>query len=504
MTIQPPTGYLGTDGRISSGPAPELVAAGYALEISDAPALHDGLLIADLAHVIGLLDSGLIDTDIAGRLLRALLDMGDIPAEDFPYDVTLGDAYNSRERELERRIGTMSGVIHLGRTRREAGRIAFRLALRERLEALALAVARLTRTLGDRAEDWSDTVWADVTYLQLAQPSTFGHYLAAFAEDSARHLPRLRAAHGWADVSPAGSGGVAGTRMGMDRQGLAQILGFTTVGRNTRDTMWTIDGLLDAMAAATQTAITCSRLAEDLQIFASAGFGIVTVDASLCRASVLMPQKRNPYALSVIRAGASTLIGRLTGTASTARTPSAATDNWLHSYGEVLSSLELSTRLVDLTDAVVRTLSIDSERMLVSAADQQAIATDLADELVLTTGMDYRSAYRVVGRAVAAALESGSIISPESLDAACREVTGDALPNSSEAINWASLRDPRQLVATRTETGGCGRDSLAAELASLRDIVDEQQGWFEARRAHEQECLGALRTRANNLATPSI
>ena len=164
----------------------------------------------------------------------------------------------------------------------------------------------------------------------------------------------------------------------------------------------------------------------------------------------------------------------------------------------------MSTRLVDLTDAVVRTLSIDSERMLVSAADQQAIATDLADELVLTTGMDYRSAYRVVGRAVAAALESGSIISPESLDAACREVTGDALPNSSEAINWASLRDPRQLVATRTETGGCGRDSLAAELASLRDIVDEQQGWFEARRAHEQECLGALRTRANNLATPSI
>lgn len=503
MNIEPPSGYLGTHGRISSGPAPELVAAGYALELADAPALHEGLLDADLAHVIGLLDIGLIDAATAGDLLRALLDMGAIPAEEFPYDVTLGDAYNSRERELERRIGTLAGVVHLGRTRREAGRIAFRLALRARLEDLALAVARLTETLADRAEEWSDAVWADVTYLQLAQPSTFGHYLAAFAEEAARHLPRLQAAHAWADVSPAGSGGVAGTRMGMDRQRLADLLGFSQVGRNTRDTMWTIDGLIDAVAAATQAAITCDRLAEDLQIFTSAGFGIVTVDASLCRASVLMPQKRNPYALSVIRAGASTLIGRLTGTAATARTPSAATDNWLHSYGEVLSSLELATRIVALAEVVVRTLSIDAQRMLASASDEQALATDLADEMVMRSGMDYRTAYRVVGRAVATALESGGSIDAASLDAACREVTGQPFPEAAVAIDWASLRDPRQLVATRQEPGGCGSGSLSAEIAALRDDVAGQREWFTSRQAREHESLQVLRAQAQDLATPS-
>lgn len=503
MSIEPPDGYLGTQGRISSGPAPELVAAGYALELADAPALHEGLLDADLAHVISLLEIGLIDERTARDLLRALLDMGAIPAEDFPYDVTLGDAYNSRERELERRIGTLAGVVHLGRTRREAGRIAFRIALRARLEDLALAVASLTSTLADRAEEWSDVVWADVTYLQLAQPSTFGHYLAAFAEESARHLPRLRAAHAWADVSPAGSGGVAGTRMGMDRQRLADLLGFSEIGRNTRDTMWTIDGLIDAVAAATQAAITCDRLAEDLQIFASAGFGIVTVDASLCRASVLMPQKRNPYALSVVRAGASTLIGRLAGTAATARTPSAATDNWLHSYGEVLSSLELATRIVVLADAVVRTLDIDAQRMLASASDQQAIATDLADEMVLRSGMDYRTAYRVVGRAVAEALDSGGSLGPESLDAACREVTGQPLPEAAVAVDWASLRDPRQLVATRQEPGGCGSGSLTSEIAALRDDVAGQRQWFTSRRAREQEHRRVLRVQAQELATPS-
>ncbi|MSV73869.1 MAG: argininosuccinate lyase, partial [Actinobacteria bacterium] len=220
MTHQTPEGYLGSDARISSGPAPELVAAGYALELADAPLLHQGLLDADLAHVIGLHEAGILDDAVVRPLLAGLLAMGEVPFADFPYDVMLGDAYNSREKELVRRIGVTAGYVHLGRTRREAGRIAFRLEVRDRIESLADATADLADALADRAHDLADAVWADVTYLQLAQPSTFGHYLASFAEEAARHLPRLRAAHGWVDTSPAGSGGVAGTRMSLDRDRL--------------------------------------------------------------------------------------------------------------------------------------------------------------------------------------------------------------------------------------------------------------------------------------------
>lgn len=499
MTGNPPEGYLGTDGRITSGPAPELVAAGYALELGDAAMLHDGLMLADLAHVIALREQGLIDGPTARALLGVILEMGSIPAEEFPYDVRLGDAYNSRERELEQRLGSAAGYVHLGRTRREAGRIAFRLTLRDRIETLAIAVGSLVTALADRAEECADATWADVTYLQLAQPSTFGHYLASFAEEGERHLSRLRQAHAWADVSPAGSGGVAGTRLGLDRARLAELLGFATIGRNTRDTMWTIDGLIDAVAAATQVAVTCDRLAEDLQIFASAGFGLVTVDTSLCRASVLMPQKRNPYALSVIRAGAGVLAGRLSGTVTTARTPSAATDNWLHSYGEVIAALELATRLAGLTTAVVRTLSIDRDRLRDSAADQQALATDLADELVMTAGMDYRSAYRVVGRAVAVALETGSRMSAESLTAACRDVLGEDLPAAAADIDWAALEDPDAIVATRREPGGCGPAAVRAEMSELRSRLGIEVDWFEARRSRASEARNELMARAAEL-----
>lgn len=500
MTTSMPEGYLGTDGRISSGPAPELVAAGYALELSDAHLLHEGLGLADLAHVISLARQQLLPEQHVGPLLAVLLELGDVPFEEFPYDVMLGDAYNSREKELTRRVGDLAGWVHLGRTRREAGRIAFRLAVRELILDLDQAVSGFASVLADRAADTANVIWADMTYLQPAQPSTFGHYIASFAEEAGRDLTRLRQCYSWVDISPAGSGGVAGTRLGLDRGAIAELLGFAAVGRNTRDTMWNVDGLIDVVAAAVQAALTADRLAEDLQIFTSPGFGFVTLDASMCRASVLMPQKRNPYALAVIRSGASTLIGRLTGLMATARTPSAQTDNWLHAYGEVASSLERSRRIVELATAVMHTLAIDTAALARSADDEQIAATDLADELVLRTGLDYRTAYRVVGRAVSRSLEDGSGITVASLDEAAVAVTGSPLPACDAPFNVAAVLDPAALVASRRESGGCAPSIVREEMASLRPLIATNDAWRDERRKANRASRAALLDVARSLA----
>jgi argininosuccinate lyase len=148
----------------------------------------------------------------------------------------------------------------------------------------------------------------------------------------------------------------------------------------------------------------------------------------MCRASVLMPQKRNPYALAVIRSGAGTLIGRATGLLVTQRTPSARTDNWLHAYGEVVGALELARKVVTLGAEVTRTLEVDRGALVAVAGHSFTGATDLADELVLRHGLDYRSAYRVVGRAVAAAVESGRMsLTEEDLSHAATELLGEPL-----------------------------------------------------------------------------
>src|ERR1700691_1327002 len=226
VTAPPPEGYLGTAGRITSGPAAELVEAGYALETGDAPLLHRGLTLADLAHLVELPDCGVLRQDEAAPLCAALLSLLDTPAAEFPYDPVYGDAYNSRERELERTLGPAAGRLHLGRTRREAGRIAFPLALRDKLLGLHADVAAFAAAVADQAARHAATLWADTTYLQPAQPSTFGHYLGGVAEQAIRHLDRIETAYGRADASPAGAGGAGGTRLPMDRDPLGPPLGL--------------------------------------------------------------------------------------------------------------------------------------------------------------------------------------------------------------------------------------------------------------------------------------
>jgi argininosuccinate lyase len=499
VTARPPEGYLGTAGRITSGPAPELIEAGYALEIGDAPLLHRGLTLADLAHLVELTDCGVLRSDEAAPLCTALLGLLDAPAAEFPYDPVYGDAYNSRERELERALGPAAGRLHLGRTRREAGRIAFRLVLRYKLLGLHADVAAFAAAVAAEAAGHAATLWADTTYLQPAQPSTFGHYLGGFAEQAVRHLDRIEAAYGRADASPAGAGGAGGTRLPMDRDRLARRLGFGSVGPHTRDAMWSADALVDAVSAAAQTVATISQLASDLEIFASPAFGYLTLDASLCRASVLMPQKRNPYALPVLRGGAGTLIGRLTGLLATGLTPSARTDNWLYAYGEVAGAVDLAGRLVRLGTAVVAGLTVHTEVLGEQAARHFTAAADLAEELAQRFRLDYRTAYRVVGRAVAATLDRGGTeLTLPAVHAAAEEITGTALPVTEDLLIVAT--EPVSAVAARDVPGGASPRRVREHARRVRRRVAAARQWNAARRTRITQAEADLIAAAKEIA----
>ncbi|TNC28262.1 lyase family protein [Amycolatopsis alkalitolerans] len=496
--MKPPEGYLGAEARITGGPAPELVEAGYELEIADAPLLHRGLSLADLAHLVALVEAGSLGWAQAAPLVERLLALLDTDAEAFPYDATYGDAYNSRERELARLLGPGAGWLHLGRTRREAGRIAFRLALRGLLLDLHRDVAAFAATLAGRATEHASTVWADSTYLQPAQPSTFGHYLGGLAEQAVRHLARLEAAYRLADVCPAGTGGAGGTLVAFDSERVASLLGFTEAGRHTRDAMWSVDALLDAVAAAVQATLTVDQLAEDFEIFASPAFGYVELDASLCRASVLMPQKRNPYALAVLRGGAGTLHGRLAGLVTTARTPSARTDNWLYAYGEVSGALSLAGRLLRLGTAVVRGLRPRPEAMRAIAAENFVGAADLAESLSRDHHIDYRTTYRIVGRAIAAAIAGGATqLTADAVDDAAREVTGAPLGPDPAMVGRCA--DAAALVAGRTTPGGASPKRVQEHAADVLARLAPAEQWRRERQATNEQAVTDLRAIAGAL-----
>jgi argininosuccinate lyase len=498
MSDAPGPGLGGTPrhGPPAGEPAPELVAAGFALEHADAPLMHHGLNVADIAHVLDLRARGVIPEPPARRLLALLLETLDVPAEDFPYDPAYGEVYNARERYFASRIGAEAGWLHAGRPRREALRIALRLLLRERLVDLTEAAADLAGELARLGAAHAETWMADQTYLQHAHPSTFGHYILSFADPMLRDGRRLLSALTWTNASPGGAGCVNGSRLVDDRGRVAALLGFPDVIEHTRDAMWQVDGLIDMVAVATSVAVNQSKLAEDLEIWASSEFDYVTIADALSRASVLMPQKRNPYALAIVRGAAGTVIGRLAGLLAVVKTPSARSDNLIFAYGEVPRTLDLTARSTRLTAAVIRTLRVNGEAMWAALQAGFAQATDLAEYVMQTCGVDYRTAYQVVGTAVREASRQGLRgvdLDGSMLDTAAVVVVGRPLGLASRDLT--DLLDPRQVVRTRTTQGGAAPAEVTrmarARAKEAGDLRTTALAWRERFRSAEEALVAA-------------
>ncbi|MEW6153700.1 MAG: argininosuccinate lyase [Actinomycetota bacterium] len=482
-----------TFGPATSGPAPELVESGFALENADAPLLHRGLNLADMAHVLDLRSQQVIPDDAARQLLGLLLEVHEMPAEEFPYDPSFGEAYNSRERYFVSRLGDTAGWLHAGRPRREATRIALRLLLRRQLVEVLADAARLADSMADQAAAHVGSVMPDQTYLQQAQPSTFGHYILSFAYPTLRDSRRLLDAVSWVNASPGGAGCVNGSRLLADRELLADLLGFDGVIEHTRDAMWQVDGLIHIMGTTASMLSNQSKLAEDLEIWSSSEFDYVDLDPGFTRASVLMPQKRNPYSLSIVRGAHGILIGRLSGFLAVVKSPSARSDNLIFAYGEVPRSLDLAARVTRLMGGVVRTLAVNTDRMADALRDGFTQATDLAEHIVTTTGIDYRTAYLVVGQAVRVASAAGLRgvdITGEMLDRAATDLRGQ--PLGLAGADLTDVLDPRQIVATRSAPGGAAPSAVEAMVGTCRaeaaEVLAEamrRQGDFD----HAEELL---------------
>jgi argininosuccinate lyase len=262
--------------------------------------------------------------------------------------------------------------------------------------------------------------------------------------------------------------------------------------------MWQVDGLFDMVGAAAGLVVTQSKLAEDLEIWASQEFDYVTLADGYSRASVLMPQKRNPYALSIIRGSAGILTGRLTGLLAVAKTPSARSDNLIFAYGEVPRALDLALRATRLTTGVVRTLEVNGGRMRAALDSGFSQATDLAEYIMQTCRIDYRTAYRVVGHTVrqasAAGLRGGDI-DGALLDAAATEITGQPLGLAGRDLS--TVLDPWQIVVSRTTLGGAAPGEVTRmagrAAAEARELADEARRWRGIYQAAEEALIATAR-----------
>jgi argininosuccinate lyase len=490
---------LGADSRLTRGPAATLAESAFADELTAAPYLAPWLGVADMAHVAMMARADVIDAGRAARLLRGLLAL-DRESVDLALDPEVGDIYNNRDVLLRERLEDDAGFVHTGRARREATTLAWQLACRDRIVRVGSALVDLIDTLLTLAAEHRSTIMPDYTYLQAAQPTTLGHYMLGFVYPLLRDHDRLASALALTNRSPAGSGSVNGSRFAFDRVWVAHLLGFDDVITHTRDAMWAPDIATEQLGALMTTLTNLDRLAEDTQIWATAEFGYVELDDGHSRTSVIMPNKKNPYALAWIRGRARFLVGRWVSVVGTFLTPSGQPDNRMTSYVEVPAALDDAVLCLELVADVFRAVHFDTEHMAAATHDGYLYASDLCDLFLERTGVDNRSAHRIIGYAVREKIAAGGgplVYADVVRAAAALEI---AFPAIDEA-EFDRCTQPELLIALRRTLGGAAPEPMHDMLEAATARAAEARAFWDQHpvRGFRDRFLDDIRTTIGEL-----
>ena len=486
---------LEVGGRLAHGPSDKLIQTAFKQELDDQAPLFAAMGWVDIAHTLVLIDAGIVPSEPGRELLAALSKLQDHPADFIP-DPALGDLYTNREAWLagQTQASTWLGA---GRARREATTTAFLMKLRESLLGLAQALTAAGLAFTDRAEELRTALMPDYTYLLAAQPTSFGHYLLGFVYPMLRDLERIRALYARVNLSPAGCGSTNGSRLPQDRERLCELLGFDGLVTHARDAMWQADLPIEAAATLTAILVNLDRLAEDLQIFSTEEFGLVELDDCHARASKIMPQKKNPFALTHVRGLANRMIGILATSAASGRTSSGQSDNRLAPYGMIPRAVEDTQGAVELMGEVASLLSFNTQRGRARMDDGSALATDLADVLVLKCGLDFRQAHRLIGYLTRQMLSQGGLnrLTPGQLAEAAERVLSRKLEISLSALQNAL--DPDAALAARITQGGAAPEPMATRLEECEQALMATERWVST-------CSARLRISEESLIRMTI
>lgn len=427
-------------------------------------ALIEEDIAVNIAWARALARAGVLTEAEAAAMAAALRGILDEYAQGaIAFDDSDEDIHMAVERLLVERVGESGAKIHTGRSRNDQVATDFRMFVKKALGRIADGARELQRVLVERAEAASSVIMPGYTHLQQAQPVLLSHYWLSMVWALQRDRVRFLNAAKTADCMPLGSGALAGSGFAVDRAFLAKELGFSTVSENSMDGVASRDFALEALAAIASVGITMSRYAEDLIIWSSREFGFVELDDAWATGSSMMPQKKNPDSLELVRGKCGRFIGNYTRLAATLKGVGLTYYKDLQEDKEAFfdSAAQAGMALAVLAGAI-RTLSVRTER-IAAALDPFLFATDLADYLV-RKGMPFRQAHKVVGRVVAHCLARGVRLDKMSADD-LRAFSPEFGADAPAVFDWKTA------VAHRDLPGGTGPQSLTAQIAAARALV---------------------------------
>ncbi len=462
MCSHKPSGNPMWGGRFS-------VAPDEALERINASIDFDKVLYApdiagSQAHARMLVDQGIISAE-DGRAIAKGLDtiLSEIEAGTFEFSRALEDIHMNVEARLAELIGEAAGRLHTARSRNDQVATDMRLWVRDRAGDVEAGLGDLIAALVDRADEHADAVMPGFTHLQAAQPVTFGHHLLAYVEMFSRDLSRMRDAVVRMNECPLGAAALAGTSFPIDRDATAKALGFDRPARNSLDAVSSRDFALEFLSVLAICAGHLSRLAEEIVIWSTPQFGFVALSDKFSTGSSIMPQKKNPDAAELLRGKTGRINGALIGLLTVMKgLPLAYSKDMQEDKEGVFDAAGSIAVMLAAAAGMVRDMSIDTGAMAGAAGAGHATATDLADWLVRETGIAFRRAHEITGRAVALAEERGCALAELPLD----ELQAIE-PKITEAV--FEVLSVEKSVASRTSFGGTAPANVREQIAWWRE-----------------------------------
>ncbi len=379
-------------------------------------------------------------------------------------DSTAEDVHSFVEARLIELTGDLGRKLHTGRSRNDQVATDFRLWLRASIDELNNVVRDTQTSLLDFAEANREVVIPGYTHLQKAQPVLLAHWCLAYFEMLARDRERLAEVRRRVNIMPLGSAALAGTSFPIDREALASSLGFEGVSRNSLDAVSDRDFCVEFLSACSLIMVHLSRLAEDVILYATSEFGIFELGDAIATGSSLMPQKKNPDSMELVRGKAGRVFGDLLALLTTLKgLPLAYNKDMQEDKEAVFDAFDTVSASLRVSATVLRNISVNKERALVSAASGYMNATELADYLV-RKGIPFREAHETVGKIVMRAIELKKELNQMEL----REFQKFSALIDGGVYEALSLE---RTLASKSQIGGTARDAVDAALARVRESI---------------------------------
>ena len=402
-------------GRFSQ-PTADLVLE-YGESVSYDWKLYEHDIAGSTAHARAQLKAGMLTQEEFDAIANGLQEiLADIKAGNFQWSMKLEDVHMNIESELTRRIGAPGAKLHTARSRNDQVATDTRLYCRAQIDATLELLKDMQRALVQKAAQYAEVRIPGYTHLQRAQPVTVGHHLLAYVEMLDRDRARLEDCRRRVNVSPLGSGAIAGSTINLDRAGIAAELGFDSVSENSMDAIADRDYIMETLFDLSIIGTHLSRLSEDLVLWSSSEFGYCTLSDAHTTGSSLMPQKKNPDVCELTRGKSGRLYGNLVSVMVAVKGLPLTYNRDLQEDKEPLfDSFETVSLALRVNAEMVAAMRINRDRCAAAVSDPLLLATDLADYLV-RRGVPFRKAHELVGKAVAVSVGTGTALNELSLD----------------------------------------------------------------------------------------